>query len=62
MIAGAGEAGEIRQAIESEIYFAGGTAIFVAANSLEKIGWEFAGLEKFFEREMRVDARRNYGG
>src|SRR5580698_5318649 len=62
MIAGAGEAGEIRQAIESEIYFAGGTAIFVAANVFQEIAGKFAGFDEFQERQIGIDARRNNVG
>src|SRR5580692_12620322 len=62
MIARAGEAGEIRQAVESEIYFAGGTAIFVAAHVFWKIARKLAGFDEFQEREIGIDARRDNAG
>src|SRR5216683_1214748 len=52
----AGHGLEIGERVEREIDFAGGAAEFVAANTFEEIGGEFAGLKKFFESEMRVDA------
>ena len=56
---GPGMALEIGEAVERKIHFAGGSAIFVASNAVEKIAGQFAGLQKFFEREMRIDAGRN---
>src|SRR5277367_3007373 len=59
MISGAGQAGEIRQVVESEIHFAGGAAIFVAANVFEEIGGKFAGFDELQKREIGIDARRD---
>src|SRR5579859_1927523 len=59
MSAGAGQTLEIGEGIEREIHFAGRAAEFVAADAFEKIIGEFAGIEKFFESEMRIDAGRD---
>src|SRR5260370_5202434 len=59
MRAGGGETFEIGKRVEREIDFAGGAAKFVAADAFEKIGWQFAGIEKFLEGDMGVDAGRN---
>jgi len=58
----AGERFEVGEGVEREIDFAGGAAEFVAADAFEKISGEIAGLEKFFEGEMRVDAGGDYVG
>jgi len=59
MCAGAGEALEIWKCVEREIYFAGGAAVFVTTDTFEKIPGEYAGIEKFFEGEMGIDAGRD---
>ena len=59
MRAGTGQALEIGKRIEREIYFAGGAAVFVAADAFEKISGEFAGVEEFLEGEMWIDTGRN---
>src|SRR5271170_4484676 len=59
MIAGAREAGEIRQAVEREIHFAGGTAIFVAANVFKEIAGKFTLFDEFQKREIGIDAGRD---
>src|SRR5258706_377087 len=48
--------------VKSEIDFAGGAAEFVAADTFEEVGGELAGLKKFFEGEMRVDAGGDHIG
>jgi len=53
---------EVGEGVESEIDFAGGAAEFVAADAFEEISGEIAGLDKFFEGEMRVDAGGDYVG
>src|SRR5580698_2010015 len=62
VMAGAGEAGKIREAVESEIYFAGGPAIFVTAHVFQEIAGKFAGFDEFQEREIGVNARRDNVG
>src|ERR1700677_1092744 len=59
MISGAGQASEIGQAIEREIYFAGRAAEFVAAEVFEEIAGKVALFDKFQEGEIGVDAGRN---
>src|SRR5258708_3082873 len=59
MRARAGETFEIGKRVERQIDFAGRAAKFVAADAFEKIGREFAGIEKLFESEVRVDAGRD---
>src|SRR3989442_13880855 len=59
MRAGAREAFEIGKRVEGEIDFAGGAAKFVAADAFEEIAGQFAGFEKFFEGEVRIDAGGN---
>src|SRR2546426_2814813 len=59
MRAGAGKTLEIGKGVEREIDLAGRTTKFVTADAFEKIGREFAGFEKFFEGEVRVDAGRD---
>src|SRR5712691_10834909 len=53
----AGQAFEIGKLIESQIDFAGRAPEFVAAHPFEKIAGKLAGLQEFFKRKMRVDAR-----
>ena len=62
MMARAGQAGEIGQPVEREIHFAGGAAIFVAANVFEEIGGQFARFDEFQECEIGIDARGNNVG
>src|SRR2546426_1816473 len=62
MRAGAREAFEIGKRVEGEIDFAGGAAKFVAADAFEEIAGQFAGFEKFFEGEVRIDAGGNNVG
>src|SRR5580704_7277206 len=56
MRARSGETFEIGKCFECQIDLAGRAAEFVAAHTFEKISGELAGLEKFFEREMRINA------
>src|ERR1700722_10219257 len=49
MISGAGQADEIREAVEGQIYFAGGAAEFIAADVFEEIAGELALFDKFQE-------------
>ncbi len=53
---------EFGETVEREVHFAGGAAIFVAANAFEEIAGQIAGLHKFFERQMRIDAGGDDGG
>jgi len=56
---GAGHTGEIGKGVESEIHFSGRATIFVAANFFNEIGGQLSGIDKFEEREIRVEARRD---
>src|SRR5713101_8906798 len=58
----AGQAFEIGKLIESQIDFAGRAPKFVAAHPFEKITGKLAGLQEFFKRKMRVDARGDHVG
>ena len=60
MVAGARQAGEIRERVESEIYFSRRAAIFVAANFLEEISGQLALFDEFQEGEIGVHARGNH--
>jgi hypothetical protein len=53
------EAFEIGKRVEGEIDFSGRAAKFVAAYTFEKISGKLGGFEKFFEREMWIDAGRD---
>src|SRR5258707_396913 len=59
---GPGKHLKLGKRIERKIALAGRAAKFVAADTFEKIARQFAGLEKFFESEMRVDAGGNDAG
>src|SRR5216683_2990304 len=58
----AGHGLEIGERIERKIDFARGAAEFVAADAFEKVGGELAGIDEFFESEMRVDTGGDYAG
>ena len=59
--AGPGHGFEIGEAVESDVHFAGGPTIFIAAHTLEKISGQLAGLQEFFERKVGIDAGGNHG-
>src|ERR1700690_217145 len=60
MAADARQAGEIWQAIEREIYFARGAAVFVAANVFQEIRREIARVHHFQKGEIWIYARGNH--
>src|SRR5580700_741967 len=62
MRAGAGQTLEIGKRVKREIHFPGRAAVFVAADTFEKIRGQLAGVEKSFESEMRIDTGRDYVG
>ena len=59
MASGARHAGEIRERVESEVHFSGRATIFVASNFFDEIAGEFAGIDKFQEREIWIETGRN---